>query len=177
MLVKTKMLGLLVLAEVCLIGNPSVRAQAASSTQGTASSSQASLDQDIALLRKDLASQKKQLIAANLKLTDAEATKFWPIYDQYQAEYTRIGDAKIALIKDYAKNWGSVSDEQALVLLRRSQDIDESVVQLRKRYAPIVNQVLPGKKTATFFQLDRRIGLLLDIKLASEVPFVQNQDN
>ena len=34
-------------------------------------------DQDIDLMRKDIRSQKKQLIAQNLKLTDAEATKFW----------------------------------------------------------------------------------------------------
>jgi hypothetical protein len=34
-------------------------------------------DQDVAMLRKDLRSQKKQLIAQNLKLSDAEATKFW----------------------------------------------------------------------------------------------------
>ena len=31
-------------------------------------------------MRKDIRSQKKQLIAQNVKLTDAEATKFWPIY-------------------------------------------------------------------------------------------------
>src|SRR6516162_5708079 len=43
-------------------------------------------DQDIDMMRKDIRSQKKQLIAQNLKLTDAEATKFWPIYDQYTAE-------------------------------------------------------------------------------------------
>jgi hypothetical protein len=40
-------------------------------------------DQDLTLLRKDLRSKRKQLIAANLKLTDADAAKFWPVYDQY----------------------------------------------------------------------------------------------
>jgi len=40
-------------------------------------------DQDLNLLRKDLCSRRKQLIAANLKLTDTEAAKFWPVYDQY----------------------------------------------------------------------------------------------
>jgi len=43
-------------------------------------------NQDIDLLRKDLRSQRKQLIAANLKLTDTEAAKFWPVYDQYIVE-------------------------------------------------------------------------------------------
>jgi len=115
------------------------------------------------------------LIAANLNLTADEATKFWPIYDQYQAEYAKIGDAKYQLIKEYAQNWGTVTDEQALLYTRRALDIDQSVIQLRQKYVPIVNQVLPGKKTATFFQLDRRIGLLIDVQLASQIPLVQSQ--
>jgi hypothetical protein len=42
-------------------------------------------DQDLDLLRKDIRSQRKQLIAANLKLTDDEATKFWPVPRQNSA--------------------------------------------------------------------------------------------
>ncbi len=42
-----------------------------------------------------------------------------------------------------------------------------SVRELRQRYIPIVDKVLPGKKTATFFQLDRHIAELLDLQLAS----------
>jgi hypothetical protein len=33
--------------------------------------------------------------------------------------------------------------------------------------------VLPGKKAALFFQLDRRISVLLDLQLASEIPLVE----
>ena len=43
-------------------------------------------------LRAELRSSKKQAIAANLTLTDAEATKFWPVYDRYAADLTKIKD-------------------------------------------------------------------------------------
>lgn len=43
--------------------------------QAQATSAQSSVDQDIALLRKDIRSDKKQIIAANMQLTDAEATE------------------------------------------------------------------------------------------------------
>jgi hypothetical protein len=62
-------------------------------------------DMDLDLLRKDLRSQKKQIIAANLKLTDKEAEKFWPIYDQYTAETIKINDTKYGLIQKYAQNY------------------------------------------------------------------------
>jgi hypothetical protein len=177
MIVNKKTAMMLMLAGVCFLAGSPVTVQTATGQEPAAASKsgQVASDQDIELLRKDIRSQKKQLIAANLVLTDTEATKFWPVYDQYQAEYTKIGDAKLALIKEYAQNWGTVTDQQALDYLKRSEAISESVIQLRKKYVPLVNQVLPGKKTATFFQLERRIEMLADVQVASEIPLVQSQ--
>jgi hypothetical protein len=133
-------------------------------------------NQDMDLLRKDIRSRKKQIIAANLKLTDAEATKFWPIYDQYTAELMKINDKKFGLIQDYADHWGTMTDEQASLYLRNWLDVDIAITQLRQKYVPIVSQVLNGKKSATFFQLDRRISMMVDIQLASQIPIVQAQE-
>jgi hypothetical protein len=133
-------------------------------------------DQDLDLLRKDIRSQKKQLVAANLKLTDAEATKFWPVYDRYTADLIKINDKKFALIQDYADHWGTMSDEQASLFLRDWLDVDIATAQLRQRYVPEVTQVLNGRKTATFFQLDRRISMMIDLQLASKLPIVQAQE-
>src|SRR5208283_5271886 len=87
--------------------------------------------QDVDLLRKDIRSKKKQLIAANLKLTDAEATKFWPVYDQYTADLVKINNDKYALMKDYADTWGTMTDAQANDLTKRALAVDASVAQLR----------------------------------------------
>ena len=135
--------------------------------------SQSSTDQDVDLLRKDIRSQKKQIIAANMQLTDAEATKFWPVYDQYTAELVKINDAKYAAIKDYATNYDAMTDDKALTLTRQILGVDQSVAQLRQKYVPIVSKVIAGKKTALFFQLDRRLVALIDLQLAAAIPMVQ----
>lgn len=88
---------------------------------------------------------------------------------------TKIGDQKYALIKEYAQSFGSLKDAQAQSLLDRSLALDEAVAQLRIKYVPIINKVLPGTKTATFFQIDRRITTLIDLPLASQIPLVQDQ--
>lgn len=159
-----------VLASAWFLFVPVARAQAAASRD-----SQTVSEQDIQLLRQDVRSKKKQLIAANLTLTDAEATQFWPLYDQYSAEMTKIGDQRYALIKEYAQNFGSLTDDQALSLINRSLALDAAVEQLRMKYVPIINKVLAGKKTTTFFQMDRRISALIDLQLASQIPLVQEQ--
>jgi hypothetical protein len=161
------------------VGGGSARAQTggSQSTQTATPTSQEVRDQDIDLLRKDIRSKKKQLIAANLKLTDAEATKFWPVYDQYTADLVKINNDKYALMKDYADTWGTMTDAQANDLTKRALAVDAAVAQLRIKYIPIFNQVLPGTKTATFFQLDRRIQAMIDLQLSSQFPLVQAQDN
>jgi len=130
-------------------------------------------DQDIDLLRKDIRSQKKQMIAANMKLTDKEAEQFWPIYDQYTAELVKINDQKYAVIKQYAQNYDTLTDDQAVTLTRQALEVDGSVAQLRQKYIPLFRKVISGKKTATFFQLDRRLVMLIDLQLASQIPLVE----
>jgi len=34
----------------------------------------------------------------------------------------------------------------------------------------VVSQVLPRKKAATFFQLDRRLNMIIDLQLLSQIP-------
>ena len=116
---------------------------------------------------------KKQLIAANIQLTDMEATKFWPVYDQYTLESSKLYDARYGIIKDYAANLSSLTDAQAQSLVKRSNDLDSAVVQLRQKYLPLFEKVVGGKKTAFFFQIDRRVALMIDLQLASEIPLVQ----
>jgi len=175
--VNKKSVALMVLAGAGLVCGPKALAQANTSKQAasSASDSQKVTDQDIQLLRQDIRSKKKQLIAANLKLTDTEATKFWPVYDQYTAELVKINDQKYSLIKEYANEWGTMTDDQASSLLKRSLAVDEQVVQLRVKYVPIFSKVVSGKTVATFFQYDRRLQSMIELQLASQIPVVQDQ--
>ena len=132
-----------------------------------------STDQYIGLLRKDLRSQKKQYIAANITLTDAEAQTFWPVYDRYAAETERINNDRIVVLKEYAANLANLTDGQALALNNKSLAIDKSFTSLRQRFIPQFVKVLKGKNLARFFQIDRRIGLLIDLQIAAGVPIVE----
>ena len=132
---------------------------------------QASPDDFVNLLRKDIRSQKKQIIAENMELSDAEAEKFWPVYDQYAAELSNIYDVKIALLKDYADSYSSMTGEQAENYIRKRADVEQSIMQLRLKYMPAFSKVLSGRKTALFYQLDWRLGLAIDVQLI-QVPLI-----
>src|SRR5258708_39546815 len=87
--------------------------------------SQPGHDEFIELLRKDVRSQKKQIIAENMDLSDAEAEKFWPVYDQYAAELSKIYNTKIALLNDSAENYSSMTGEQAENYIRNRAEVDQ----------------------------------------------------
>jgi hypothetical protein len=160
-----------VIAVALMVGGGRVNAQ----TPPPSESKNVISSQDLDLLRQDLRSMRKQLIAQNLKLTDTEATKFWPVYDKYTAELVKINDKKYALIQSYADQWPAMSDEQALTFAGQWVEMDTLISQLRQKYVPIVSQVLTGRNTATFFQLDRRISMMIDLQLAARMPVVNPQ--
>jgi hypothetical protein len=130
-------------------------------------------EMQIDMMRKDLRDQKKQIVAANLPLNGDEAAKFWPVYDAYTQETIKLNDQRLALIKEYAANYNNMTDDAAASLIRRWIEADAAAGKLRQQWIPKFEQVLGEKKAAMFFQIDRRVGLMLELQLASQVPLVQ----
>ena len=132
-----------------------------------------SIDQDILLLRKDIRSQKKQLIAANVPLTDAEAQKFWPVYEEFTEQLVMINNDKYALIKEYAQIYNTMTDAQADNLTQRLLAVDANAAALRQKSWSKFAAVLPAKKVALYEQVERRAQLLIDLQLSSQIPLIQ----
>jgi hypothetical protein len=127
-------------------------------------------DEDIALLRKDIRAMKMQVIGQNMSMSDTEAEKFWPIYKHYADDLHEVNNSKYALLKQYAETWQTMSDQDALIYVRHWMEVDAEAQALRLKYVPTVTQVLPGRKAATFFQLDRRLSMIVDLQLFSQIP-------
>jgi len=91
---------------ICGFWNPAMFAQDNTSKAVAADviNSDTILEQQFLALRKDIRSARKQTIAANLTLTDEEAPKFWPVYEQYSEELEKITDIRLALIKSTPTN-------------------------------------------------------------------------
>ena len=130
------------------------------------------VEKDLALLRRDIRAEKKKIIAANLTLSETEATKFWPVYDQYVAEMTKHNDEFYGLIKDYAANQKTITDAQASAMIKRWIEVQIQQSQTRQKYIPLFEKVVPGRTVALFFQIDRRLYALLDLQVALEIPLI-----
>ena len=144
---------------------------------GTAASaqqaSQASVDAYVDLLRKDVRSQKVALIGQNMEFTSEEAAAFWPVYQKYEAELGKMGDEKLAIIKDYAAHYDKMTNEKARELANRTFALEEKITQLKRRYFGEFEKVLPAIKAARLFQLENQMQRLIDLQIASELPLIR----
>jgi hypothetical protein len=160
-------------AGAMILASLPMTAQEAQNTQGGQSeTAKAAMEANVQLMREDIRSQRKQVTAANVNLTADEATKFWPIYDQYIQETIKINDTRWGLIKEYAANYNNMTDPLAQDYMKRSTAIQQQLVALREKYVPLFEKVISPQKTAQWYQIDRRVDLLIDLQLAAAIPVV-----
>lgn len=174
MMTVSRMAAVAALATMLTASPALAQAMAQSASQAT-TAPEALTESDLQVLRTELRADKRKVTAETLALTDAEAAKFWPVYDKYIAELTVINNSKYALIKEYSEKFGTYNDAQATNFIKRWLDVDVQAAKLRSKYVPIVGRVLPGIKAASFFQIDRRLAILINLGLASQLPIMQLQ--
>jgi uncharacterized membrane protein len=143
-----------------------------SSAQTAETSVKPLTDTDIQLLRSDVQAAKKEIITDTMKFTDAESTAFWPVYRDYTHDQQLIGDERVQLVKDYAKNYDSMDDNKARDMVQQMINIEDKTLNLREDYWPKFMKALGAKRAATFYQVDNRLILMVNLQLASAIPLI-----
>jgi hypothetical protein len=127
----------------------------------------------VRLLRTDLKAKKEQIIKEAMQLNDQQAAAFWPVYREYDAEQTKLGDEKLAIVNDYAQNFLNMSNEKADQLAQRVMALDDKRAALRKKYYELMKKALPAVLVVRFFQVENQIQLLVDLQIASNLPIIE----
>jgi hypothetical protein len=127
-------------------------------------------DYYIELVRRDVRQDAREIIGEKLALKQAEAEKFWPVYDRYEAELRRLGDAKLTLINDYADNYKSMTDAKASELTSKAIELDIQRTSLLKQYLPEFQKALTNRRAAQFYQIEMPLLKIVDLQIASQMP-------
>lgn len=131
------------------------------------------LDTYITLLRSDLKAQRAAVIVNNMHFSDAETEAFWSVYNKYQKELSKVGDEKVALIKDYAEHFEQLDNKKAKALTAKALAVEEKRLQVIKKYIGEFGKVLPAKQVARLFQLELQMQRMIDLQVAAELPLVE----
>ena len=131
----------------------------------------------VTLLRTDIKAERKDIINAIMQFNDSDATKFWPIFQQYDAELTTIGDGRMKLIVDYARNYENLTNEQADALMSKAFELEAQRAILKKKYFDKMKAQLSATQAAKFFLVENQIQHIIDLQISASLPVVQTASN
>lgn len=127
----------------------------------------------IQLLRTDLNAQKRQIVNETMQLDNKQARIFWPIYNDYESDLNKLADEKLEIIQEYAANFMTMTNEKADELAQRVMALDDQKIALRRKYYELMKKSLPAILVVRFFQVEDQIQLLVDLKIASNLPIIE----
>ena len=129
-----------------------------------------SIDSVIAVARAGMQADRATIVSVAMNFSDKDAAAFWPIYRQYERDRSTVDDGRVVVIKEYTQKYPTLTDADAKAMAERMFEYDSRVAALKKRYFKKFNKVLPALTVTKFFQVDRRIDLLVDMKVESSLP-------
>jgi len=130
---------------------------------------------NLEIIHEKLKADKKLIVAKYMDLTESEAGKFWPVYEEYQKDLQGSNEKLRQLLESYAADYRnkSMTDEKAKKLLDEWISLDQDEGNRRSAFAPKVLAALPAKKAARYLQIENEYRIMLRYELATTVPLVQ----
>jgi hypothetical protein len=133
-----------------------------------------SQENTLELLRSDLKTQKVAIITASLPLTQTQADLFWPIYRDYSNELSKLGDRRLAILKEFAAAYDKIDEKTAEKLVKESLSIANDRNDLLEKYYKKVAKAVGVITAARFLQVENQILTLIDAQIIDQVPLVKS---
>jgi hypothetical protein len=127
----------------------------------------------INISRKLINDKRNTAIAYNMKFTQEEKEKFWPLYREYRDAMAKVGDKRMAVIVEYAEHLETMSETKARELLDRSFAVQKETLKVRQKYAGKFRRILPATKVVRLMQIEHRMDTQVDMKIAEGVPLME----
>ena len=144
--------------------------QKAAATSPEADAQKKNTQAYIDLLRRDVRQEKSEIMGAMMVLNAQDAEKFWPIYSAYDAELSALNDQRVQNIKEYARTYDQMTDEQADKLVQSALSFRKQRTELFASTYEKVKQALGGIVAARFAQVEDQLLLLIDLQIESSLP-------
>jgi len=127
----------------------------------------------INISRKMIDDKRNNQIAMFMSFSQKEKEKFWPLYREYRTAMAAVGDKRLAVIVDYANNVDNMTDPLARKLLDRSFSVDKEFIHTKERYVKKFRRILPDIKVVRLMQLENRMDIAVDMKVAEGIPLMK----
>jgi hypothetical protein len=126
----------------------------------------------IELLRTDVKKARTQIMGDVMELDAEQASKFWPIYKEFENEYSGVGDQIVAAVRSYADHYDEMTDAVADQLANQVLNIEQQRNALKKKYYGQFKEALGAITSARFLQVENQLERLMDLQVAASLPVI-----
>jgi Spy/CpxP family protein refolding chaperone len=123
-------------------------------------------------LRSKILNDKKGLVAKNLNLTDAEAAKFWPVYEKFQKAVAGPRARMNRAVLDYVNSEANITEGNAKRLTNEVVKAHLDEAKLFSDHVARVQKVLTARKAARYMQIENKIRAIAEYEVASVIPLI-----
>ena len=133
--------------------------------------------EDIQKVQEAWGKDKKELVRIGMGLSKADSVKFWPVYNQYEAQRQKIGRERILILDDYAQNYYSMTNAKADELVNRLFKNDAALAALQLQYYTRVKTALNAMQAAKFMHVESYIISTIKSRLQGALPVIGQLDS
>jgi hypothetical protein len=125
-------------------------------------------------IRDQIRTDRKIVVEHNMSLTEAEAKKFWPVYQSFMRELTPIESRwNRAAIDFISTSEGDMTNANARRLMDQLTAAEESEAKLRRAYVAKFSKAIGAKRAARYYQIESKITAMERYDQAAAIPLVQ----
>ena len=128
---------------------------------------------ELMAMQKAARADKRGLTASTLKLTEAEAKKFWPIYDALQRDLTGLNRERNVALETLANRDRPPSDAYAKQVVNDLMSIEEQEIKALRKANNASLRAMPPRKAARYMQLEQKLRAAQDYEIAIAFPLAQ----
>ena len=125
------------------------------------------------LLRSDVRASKVAILTELMELSESEDKAFWPLYREYDLALAKLGDERVALITEYAKNYATLTDAVADRLALAALDLETRRQAVKAKYFGLIKTALSPRTALRFLQIEHQLNLIIDLQISAALPIVQ----
>lgn len=128
--------------------------------------------EDLDVIQGIYGKSKKELAVAYMAIPEAQGVAFWKIYDEFEVERKALGQAKVAIINDYASNYANLTDESADKIAKAGLKNNMDYQKLFAKYYDKYKKAVGGINATKIIQFENYMQTTVQSEIQDAIPFV-----
>jgi hypothetical protein len=128
--------------------------------------------EDLDVIQGIYGKSKKELAAAYMAIPEIQASAFWKVYDEFEAERKALGKVKVDIINEYASNYATLNDESADKIAKESLKNSADYQKLMAKYYGKYKKSAGALTAAKIIQFENYMYITVLSEIQNSIPFI-----